>query len=195
MWARLKATHAEKSDQSVQVILEQFITSNMGTGVKVADYIAEIQSLAQRLSDMNMKQPDAVIIAKIISSLPSRYDGARTAWHAVPKAEQSTEKLTEFLVNEESMLNRRETENATTTTENALFAKGRGRGRGFVSSGNTNKFDTQNKKGICNYCKKSGHWARDCMALKPGIRRKVIHLGDLINLKIMVMRIGKIMDM
>ncbi|OXU17692.1 hypothetical protein TSAR_009755 [Trichomalopsis sarcophagae] len=85
MWARLRTIHAEKSDQSVQ-----------------------------RLKDIDMEQKEEVVIAKIISSLPEKYDNVRTAWYAVPRIDQKLEKLTDHLVNEESLLNIRERRNDVT---------------------------------------------------------------------------------
>lgn len=72
MWGRFKTIHAEKSDQSVQVLLNQFINAKMDPDEKMADYIAKIVSLAQRLKDMDMEQKEAVVIAKIISSLSEK---------------------------------------------------------------------------------------------------------------------------
>lgn len=73
MWARLQAVHAEKSDQSVQVLLEQFINCKMDDSIKMIDHVANIVSLAQRLKDMNMEQKELVVITKILSSLPSKF--------------------------------------------------------------------------------------------------------------------------
>lgn len=46
MWNRLRTIHAEKSDQSVQVLLNQFINAKMESEDSMADHIAKIVSLA-----------------------------------------------------------------------------------------------------------------------------------------------------
>lgn len=46
MWGRLKTIHAEKSDQSIQVLLNQFMNAKMDSDEKM-DYIAKIVSLTQ----------------------------------------------------------------------------------------------------------------------------------------------------
>lgn len=40
MWARLRTVHSEKSDQSVQVLLDRFINARMEENEKMADFIA-----------------------------------------------------------------------------------------------------------------------------------------------------------
>ena len=46
----------------------------MNENEKVADYIAKIISYTQRLKDIKMEQNSAVVIAKILGSLPQRFD-------------------------------------------------------------------------------------------------------------------------
>lgn len=82
MWTRLQTVHAEKSDQSVQVLLDRFINCKMDEEEKMADYIARMTGLAQRLKDMDLEQKDPVMIAKILGSLSAKYDNIRTAWYA-----------------------------------------------------------------------------------------------------------------
>ena len=74
MWARLRTIHAEKSDQSIQVLLSQFINAKMNIAETMADHIAKIVSLAQRLKDLNMEQKEPVVVAKILSSLIRQID-------------------------------------------------------------------------------------------------------------------------
>lgn len=66
MWALLKSLHSEKSAQSVQVLLDRFITCKMENDESMPDYIAKVVSLAQRLKDMEMEQKAPVVIAKIM---------------------------------------------------------------------------------------------------------------------------------
>ena len=56
LWNRLKSVHAEKSEQSAQVLPEKFINSKIQAETKVADCVAEVSSLAQRLKDLHMEQ-------------------------------------------------------------------------------------------------------------------------------------------
>ena len=156
MWSRLQSVHAEKSDQSVQILLEKFITCKMGPEENVIDHIATITSLAQRLKDIGVEQKESMVIAKILSGLTERFDDVRTAWYAVPSSAQSLEKLTEHLVNEEMLTNLRSAQNPqnNNSTKSAYMVKANKNGSG-------NKTNPK-RKGKCNYCSKEGHWAREC---------------------------------
>ena len=162
MWARLRTVHAERSDQSVQVLLNQFINAKLDPGASMADHIAKIVSLAQRLKNMQMEQNETVVIAKILSSLPEKFDNVRTAWYAVPRDQQKLDKLTDHLVNEESLLNMRSQNVNTVDEQTAYYVKGK---RGPANNRKSRGGNSRNfvKSGLCHFCKKqAGHWARDC---------------------------------
>ena len=108
MWSRLLTVHAEKSDQSAQVLLDRFINAKMGDDEKMTDYVARMTSIAARLKDLDLEQKEPMIIAKILDSLPEKYDHVRTAWYAVAKADRSVEKLSDHLVNEETLITMRQ---------------------------------------------------------------------------------------
>lgn len=161
MWGCLKTVHAEKSDQLVQVLLNQFINAKTNPDEKIADYIVKIMSLAQHLKDMDMEQEEAVVIAKIISSLPEKYDNVRTARYAVPRKDQILDKLTDHLINEESLLNMCCREINTTNEQEVYSARGK---RSNVNSKKSSGMNSGNntKRGNCHLCKRPGHWTRDC---------------------------------
>lgn len=164
MWSKLKAVHAEKSEQSAQILLEKFMSVKMSEDEAVVDFVANISSLAQRLKDMQLEQKEPMVIAKILSSLPVRFDHVRTAWYAVPRESQKLERLTEHLVNEESLMKLRSNEKLDNTA-NAVYSVSKGKGNSNNNSSSTGKTSNNNnakRKGNCNYCRKPGHWAREC---------------------------------
>lgn len=170
MWSRLRTVHSEKSDQSVQVLLDRFINIKMNEDERMADFVARIMSLAQRLKDMDLKQKEQMIIAKIVGSLPSKFDNVRTAWYAVPKAEQTVDKLKDHLVNEEALLTSRSKEE--NRYEAAYTVRGKQhrfnhhyqKGEKSTSHNNysQNTRSSFKRPGKCNYCNLQGHWAREC---------------------------------
>uniref|UniRef100_A0ABD2W292 CCHC-type domain-containing protein n=1 Tax=Trichogramma kaykai TaxID=54128 RepID=A0ABD2W292_9HYME len=172
MWARLRTIHAEKSDQSVLVLLSQFINAKMDSSASMADYVAKIVSLAQRLKDMDMEQKEPVIIAKILSSIPEKYDNVRTAWYAVPRDKQTLEKLTDHLVNEEALWNLLCKNVNNSPDEEVYMARGN---KYHVNSDNLRNVQlNQNfvKSRNCHFCKKPGHWAREFKKKKEFLENK-----------------------
>lgn len=180
MWSRLHTVHSQKSDQSVQVLLDQFINARMEEGTEVKEYLAHMESLIKRLSDLGMEQKEPVIIAKILGSLSSVFDNIRATWYAEPKAEQTYNKLAEHLVSEEALMKLR-VNGEEKQSEDALIAKGKqnqGRGRGRneggkrntpnptreQASGENHQFSTEfnKRRGKCNYCQVPGHFGREC---------------------------------
>lgn len=138
----------------MQVLVDRFINCKMCDEEKMADYVARVVGLAQRLKDMDLEQKDPVIIAKIIGSLPEKYDNIRTVWYTVPKVDQTIERLTYHLINEEALLNARSQSNNQNSEALAV---------------NTKKYSSKKFKNVstkkpekCNYCHIPGHWARDC---------------------------------
>lgn len=164
MWSRLRTVHAEKSDQSAQILLDRFINAKMEDDEKMSDYIAKVTSLAQRLKEMDLEQKQPMIIAKVMGSLPQRYDHVGTAWYTVPKNEQTMDRLTDHLVNEEALLNMRTGEGNGAGSE-ALSARGGKRPDNKQRDWNKDKQDERRgpwRQGKCNYCGFNGHWAREC---------------------------------
>lgn len=160
MWSRLNSIHAEMSDQSMQVLLEQFINCKMTVDPsRIADHIADICQLAERLKDLGMDLATPIIIAKILSSLPSVFASVRTSWYSVPKAEQKVERLTNHLANEVAGMKSRGEISSEFHAEDALFLRTRGTD---VNKNNFNGAKSKRKPGSCNYCHKAGHWAKEC---------------------------------
>lgn len=177
MWSKLKIVHSERSEQSAQILLEKFINSKMDEEESMADYIARVTSLAQRLKDIKLEQKEPMIITKILSSLPAKFDHVRTAWYAVPRSEQNIERLTDHLVNEESLINLRTSGDNKTASEAAYMASN-GKTRGRNHNKGSNKDDRPRRPGKCNYCYKQGHWARECFKRQRNQQNKQIEDGQ-----------------
>lgn len=85
---------------------------------------------------MDLEQKEPVIIAKILSGLSPQFDNVRTAWYAVPKQDQTVDRLTDHLVNEEAILCSRSKEE--TSVETALLVRGKSRRPSYNQRGEKN---------------------------------------------------------
>ncbi|CAB0030734.1 unnamed protein product [Trichogramma brassicae] len=96
-----------------------------------------------------------MIMAKIISTLPSKYNAFISAWDSVPDTNQTMDKLRERLLREETRMSA-DDDIPRAFAATTIDAKNNGR-----------KQPGDKKKSlVCNYCKKPGHIARYCYAKK-----------------------------
>lgn len=60
--------------------------------------------MATQIKDVREDISDIAIMAKVLRSLPSRYNALQTAWDSVPEENQSLDNLLERLLKEEERL-------------------------------------------------------------------------------------------
>lgn len=92
-----------------------------------------------------------MVIAKILSSLPERFDNVRTAWYAIPQALQTLDKLNEHLVNEEALLDMHKESATASNNQEVYYAGGkRNYGKGSKKPRGSQANDNV-KRGNCHY--------------------------------------------
>ena len=86
----------------------------MKPGDSVSQHIAKVENMARELKNVDEEVSDITIIAKILGSLPAKYNTFVTAWNSVEAANQTMFNLTQGLIKEEMRLT------ATDETASAL---------------------------------------------------------------------------
>ena len=116
----------------------------MADDEKMAVHVSTVEEMAKKLEDLGEPLSEKQIITKLISSLPEKYRYFESAWDSVAKDGQTRTNLIARLFKEEST---RETKGEPSEA--------------FVAR---TKSVTPFSKGssVCNYCKKPGHWIKDC---------------------------------
>lgn len=104
MWDKLCRIHEQKSEANKLLLLQKFHGYRMDLNESVVQHVSCIQNMATQLTDVGEAVSDAAIIAKVLGSLPSRYNALQTAWDSVPVENQSLENLLERLIKEEKKL-------------------------------------------------------------------------------------------
>lgn len=67
----------------------------------VIQHVASVQNLASQLKDAGQDIHDGEVMAKVLGSLPPKYNTLITVWDSVPIVEQKIGVLLERLVKEE----------------------------------------------------------------------------------------------
>jgi hypothetical protein len=153
MWDKLIQVYEQKSETSIHMLMQQWYNLQMKSDDDIAIYVARLEDLAHRLEIMGEKIPDQMLITKLLMTLPPTYKYFISAWESTSSDQRTLANLISRLTAEESRM-------SSENPENVAFAS---------TKVNWNK---PVLKGTCNYCKKPGHWIRDCKKRKAANERK-----------------------
>jgi len=165
MWTKLSAIHEQKSASNKLTLTTKFHEYRMAPGDPIAQHIAKIENMANQLKDIDENVSDIMIMAKILGTLPSKYNAFISAWDSVNAAEQTLPRLRERLIREEArMTSMDEMSNALATT--SISTNRKQNQRQPRNQPHNNDSTTYKKKIACNFCHKTGHIAKYCFARK-----------------------------
>ena len=81
---------------------QRFHEYEMESNDTISQHISKVQNMAAQLNDVVETVSDVAIMAKILASLPSRFNALKTAWDSVEPERQTLENLQERLLKEET---------------------------------------------------------------------------------------------
>lgn len=154
MWEKLHRVYEQKSETSIHVLLEKYYAFKMDQKDSIATHISKIEDLAQQLKDMGEILSPAMVVTRILSTLPSSYAHFNSAWESTAANDRTMENLTARLIVEEARIKKNVTESSP---ESGAFVA-----KNFVSK----NWNRNSKPGKCHRCGKFGHWRRDCPETK-----------------------------
>lgn len=165
MWNKLHATYEMKSTESLSLLMQQFYEFKWDNDANVMENLTKIENLVTKMKQQEGKMTNEMIVGRVMSSLPFKFNHFHSAWDSVSNTEKTMENLMARLQKEELRINKQAEEDDVSV---ALMTS-KMRKTNFDRKTNQ-KFDNvkqQNrKKGgkipKCANCKLLGHDAKNC---------------------------------
>lgn len=164
-WEALKQQfEASAKDQLFKICID-FFSFNWNSSEDVSTHIAKLRSLWNELNNgLKIKGlnalPDLILVCKTLHLLPSKFKTFQSSWMLLTKDE---DKSFDELAVQLCMFERNFTKNNSEKDKNiqeALVAKtDKEKQENKPSKPYYNNF---RKEDVCHYCKKKGHWLREC---------------------------------
>lgn len=161
MWTRLKSIHEQRSAINKVTLKQHFFNYKMSDSDSIASHISKIESMAQALADVEEPIGDIDKIAKVLGSLPVKFNSFVTAWDSYAEEKQTFDNLTIRLLKEEQSLNQTDEMTSAFAAVNVSCSKY----KGLSDSNNqsNSQFKKNNKKNFeCYFCHKKGHFKSEC---------------------------------
>ncbi|UYV61249.1 hypothetical protein LAZ67_1004106 [Cordylochernes scorpioides] len=168
MWKKLSTIYELKSETNKYLLQQRFFEYKMNPNDSIATHISKVETLAQQMKDLGEPISDVALITKIICSLPDKYKNFITAWDSVSSEEKTLENLTARLLKEESLQDHWDY-SGKFKPDNALmtFSKFNRNSRASNKQQQHQQSIKDKKKNThCGYCKKKGHWWKECYKRK-----------------------------
>jgi len=169
MWVRLAKIHEQKSASNKLILNQKYHEYRMVPEDSVVEHFTKVQNLAQQLRDIGQNIDDVSIMAKILGSLPPKYNAFRTAWDSMDEKRQTLDNLMERLIKEESHYSADDdaaSALAAMTINKKKTSKKKNSSKPPNQSKKKDGDQCKKKDGDCYYCGKKGHYARDCRKKK-----------------------------
>lgn len=173
VWQSLKQQFEATSKDQLFKICTDFFAFKWSNGEDVSTHIASLRSLWHELNQglvgrSESKLPDLMLVCKTLHILPDVFNSFKSSWMLLTKDEvRSFDELTTQLCMYER--NFAKTGRTHEADEEALMVKSGNRKNHWKSRWKSRKDD------CCNYCKKKGHWVKDCRKWeadgRPGVRK------------------------
>ncbi|UYV67002.1 hypothetical protein LAZ67_4003628, partial [Cordylochernes scorpioides] len=168
MWKKLSTIYELKSETNKYLLQQRFFEYKMNPNDNIASHISKVETQAQQMKDLGEPISDVALITKIICSLPDKHKNFITAWDSVSSGEKTLENLTARLLKEESLQDHWDS-SGKFKPDNALMTFSK-----FNRNSTASNKQQQHQQSIkdkkknthCGYCKKKGHWWKECYKRK-----------------------------
>ena len=136
----------------------------------IREYIMEMSHIRSKLKGLNLELPEESIVYMALNSLLPHFSQFKVSYNC-QKDPWSLNELISHCVQEEERLKSEQCESAHLTIASSEKAKDKGKQKGKQTAGVPPKKTLQKEK-RCFFCKKSGHFKKDCAKRLEWFKKK-----------------------
>ena len=163
LWPKLESRYMTKSLKNRLYMKQRLYTIRMKEGTPVSDHLDEFNRIAIDLKNVECKVEDEDQALILLCSLPPSFEHfVDTMLYGLGRDSISIDDVKDALNSKE--LKKKVSENWGDNQADGLIARSRSNENG--SSSNGEKSRSKSRSGKCHYCKKEGHWKKECTLLK-----------------------------
>ncbi|XP_057667225.1 uncharacterized protein LOC130900545 [Diorhabda carinulata] len=154
MWSKLHSVYDLKSEESLALVQKQFFEFKWSHDGGIAHHISSLEQLANKMDKLGGKIPKSMLITRILSTLPTKFNFFHSAWDSTEQSKRTLENLTTRLLTEELRFGSQE--NVEDESKVALVSgKFAGKKNRF---GKSSSADSVTR---CSLCRKNNHTFKD----------------------------------
>lgn len=164
MWKKLNAVYDMRSDENLSIVQKQFFDFKWDSDESVSHNLAKVEQLATKMKNLGGAVPESMILTRILSILPKKFNHFHSAWDSVEDKKRTLENLTARLMCEEVRAQEQESSEDMAV---ALLMKRRSTNTSFPKNNYQHKqnHDERQKKTFtgCYTCGRTDHIRKDCV--------------------------------
>lgn len=154
VWQNLKTYHEKATVTSRVSLLKRICSLNLSESGDAEKHVAELEELFDRIVCAGQALEDPLKVAMMLRSLPDSYSGLVTALESRPEADLTVSFVKQKVLDEYQ----RRSERSAHSGEKVMKMQSKGQ-----------------KKKLCYYCHKPGHFRKDCKLLQQHQQQQQQH--------------------